>query len=104
MIYDFIIVGAGISGLYTNYLLKKHNPKSNILILESSDRIGGRIYLNGKSSLGAKFLHSDFYRFMKDNTIESNRYYVGRYKDMDNDKDRSMVKVFHYYFNNYNNQ
>ena len=25
MIHDFIIIGAGISGLYTYYLLKKNN-------------------------------------------------------------------------------
>jgi len=42
VIYDYIIIGAGISGLYTSYKLKK---KSNckILILEKEKRIGGRI-------------------------------------------------------------
>jgi hypothetical protein len=37
--FDYIIIGAGISGLYTGYLLKDYN----IVILESSDIIGGRI-------------------------------------------------------------
>ena len=40
MIYDEIVIGAGISGLYWIY---KSKP-SNYLVLEKSDRIGGRIY------------------------------------------------------------
>ena len=60
MIYNFINIDADISGLYIHYLLKRVNPKFNILILESSNRIGGRIYKDGNSRLGAKFLHSNF--------------------------------------------
>jgi L-2-hydroxyglutarate oxidase LhgO len=40
-IYDYIIVGAGIAGLYTGYKLNKLN--NNFLILEKSDYYGGRI-------------------------------------------------------------
>ncbi len=40
MNFDYIIVGAGIAGLYTAYRLPKH---MKILILEQSDRIGGRL-------------------------------------------------------------
>jgi hypothetical protein len=43
MEYDYIIIGAGISGLYTAYLIKKNNPNSKILILESNNYIGGRM-------------------------------------------------------------
>ena len=43
MEYDYIIIGAGISGLYTGYLIKKNNINSKILILESNDYIGGRM-------------------------------------------------------------
>ena len=39
MIYDYIIIGSGISGLYLGYLLQ--NKK--YLILEKDDNIGGRI-------------------------------------------------------------
>jgi protoporphyrinogen oxidase len=39
MIYDYIIIGGGISGIYAGYLLKKYN----VLILESNDYVGGRI-------------------------------------------------------------
>jgi len=39
MIYDYIIIGSGISGLYLGYLLKD----KKYLILEKNDNIGGRI-------------------------------------------------------------
>ena len=39
--YDYIIIGGGISGLYLNYLLTKSNKT---LLLEKNDHIGGRIY------------------------------------------------------------
>ena len=59
MIYDYIIVGAGISGLSLNKLLG--NKKT--LILESNDRVGGRIFnlkIGSNAELGAKFLNSHF--------------------------------------------
>jgi len=40
MIYDYIILGGGISGIYSAYILSK---KYNVLILEKNDYIGGRI-------------------------------------------------------------
>ena len=43
--YDIIVVGAGLSGLYSAYNIKKMFPKINLLVLESNQReyIGGRI-------------------------------------------------------------
>lgn len=43
---DVIIVGCGIAGLYSAFLLKKHHPHLSYLILETTDRIGGRIKLS----------------------------------------------------------
>ena len=45
MIYDIIIVGAGISGLYSAYKLLKKNKHLKILILEKNNKnhIGGRM-------------------------------------------------------------
>ncbi|KAG5890759.1 hypothetical protein JTB14_016497 [Gonioctena quinquepunctata] len=40
---DVIIVGAGISGLTAAYHLSKKEPYLDVIILESSERIGGRI-------------------------------------------------------------
>ena len=43
MVYDYIIVGAGIAGLYTGLTLLKAHPSKKILILEKYDYNGGRI-------------------------------------------------------------
>jgi hypothetical protein len=42
--YDVVIVGAGISGLYTAYKIKQTSPTTSVLILEKNprSRIGGR--------------------------------------------------------------
>lgn len=50
-IYDYIIVGGGISGLYTGYQLSKTGKR--ILIVESTNRWGGRIYT--KKEKGVQF-------------------------------------------------
>lgn len=64
MIYNYIVVGAGISGLYFSHLLKTIEPLSKVLILESSNRIGGRILKEKTGAqMGAKFVHDDFKRF-----------------------------------------
>ena len=44
MIYDVIILGGGIAGLYTAYTLHQQNPKLSLLLLEKNDYFGGRIY------------------------------------------------------------
>jgi hypothetical protein len=46
MIFDYIIIGAGIAGLYTVYNLKKKFPNKTFLILEANKKkyIGGRIH------------------------------------------------------------
>lgn len=42
--YDLVIIGGGISGLYTLYKLSSAYPQLKIRLLESSHRYGGRIY------------------------------------------------------------
>ena len=44
MVYDVIILGGGIAGLYTAYKLQQKNPKLRLLLLEKNDYFGGRIY------------------------------------------------------------
>lgn len=60
--YDYLIIGGGISGLYICYQLLKNNPKLNICIIEQSGRWGGRIYTKYKDGLsfesGAGRFHS----------------------------------------------
>ena len=43
MVYDIIIIGGGIGGLYSAYKLLKKNNKLNIVILEKNNYLGGRI-------------------------------------------------------------
>ena len=43
MIYDFIIIGGGIAGLYTAYNLIKNDKSLKILIIEKNNYLGGRI-------------------------------------------------------------
>lgn len=64
MEYDYIIIGAGISGLYTAYNIQKNNPTSKIIILEKNSKkyIGGRMnvynfygnYVNIGAGIGRK--------------------------------------------------
>ena len=44
MIYDYIVLGGGISGLYCAYLLLKKTPRASILILEKERVLGGRVH------------------------------------------------------------
>lgn len=59
--YDYIIIGGGISGLYLNYLLTKNNKT---LLLEKNDYFGGRALdvkfhdLNIKLGAGIAELHN----------------------------------------------
>ena len=42
MIYDTLIVGGGIAGLYTAYTLLKQNPSLRLLVVEKNAELGGR--------------------------------------------------------------
>ena len=50
--YDFAIVGAGISGLTAAVTISRENPSASILLIERSDRVGGRI-LNTQEPLSS---------------------------------------------------
>ncbi|GAB6261106.1 flavin monoamine oxidase family protein [Photobacterium sp. R1] len=41
--YDVAIIGAGVSGVYSAWQLKKNFPGKSIAVFEGSDRIGGRL-------------------------------------------------------------
>src|SRR3990167_1028706 len=59
-VYDFIVIGAGVSGLAAASTLHKKNL--NILVLEARNRMGGRVYTDHSFGLpldlGASWLHS----------------------------------------------
>jgi len=58
---EVIIIGGGIAGLTTAYKLKRHGIKA--LVLEASDRLGGRIYTKTDAKhlleLGATWVFQD---------------------------------------------
>jgi monoamine oxidase len=43
-LYDFVIIGGGISGLYTAYSILYRFPTKRIIVLEKETRFGGRIH------------------------------------------------------------
>lgn len=60
--YDVLIIGAGAAGLAAGRQL--HDAGQSVLILESRDRIGGRIWTDGTfaefpTELGAEFIHGE---------------------------------------------
>jgi spermidine dehydrogenase len=56
IVYDLIVVGAGISGLSATHFYKKQHPDANILILDNHDDFGGHANRNEFSYKGQKFL------------------------------------------------
>ncbi len=58
-IYDYIIVGGGLSGLYSAYKLLKENPDLQILILERNRDVGGRIDTQDGLEAGAGRFHEN---------------------------------------------
>lgn len=44
MTYDFLIVGGGVAGCYTSMKLKEKYPDNNILLVEKTNRLGGRLH------------------------------------------------------------
>ena len=67
--YDFLIAGGGIAGLYTAYRLNKKFPSARICILESTNRLGGRLHTIHQDNMyfdagGARF-NTDQHRILK---------------------------------------
>eukprot|EP01122_Echinamoeba_exundans_P015447 TRINITY_DN7338_c0_g1_i1.p1 TRINITY_DN7338_c0_g1~~TRINITY_DN7338_c0_g1_i1.p1 ORF type:complete len:516 (-),score=80.44 TRINITY_DN7338_c0_g1_i1:253-1800(-) len=58
---DVIIVGAGVSGLSCAYHLKRLAPELKVIVLEASDRMGGRVKTikmgNAPVDLGGAWIH-----------------------------------------------
>ena len=61
---DFIIIGAGLSGLTTAYYLKKRH-RITPLILEARSEIGGRIKTTDSIDLGATWLGKEHRNLLK---------------------------------------
>ena len=42
--YDIIVIGGGIAGIYTTYKINKCSPQTKILLIEKDNRLGGRVH------------------------------------------------------------
>ena len=42
--YDIIVIGGGIAGVYTTYKIHKHCPHIKVLLIEKENRLGGRVH------------------------------------------------------------
>jgi len=89
MIYDYIIIGSGIAGLYLGYILKKNNK--NYIVLEKNNILGGRIaqanFHNTNVQLGAGIIRKDDKHILKllDNlNIKYSTGYKETNKNIDN--------------------
>ena len=82
MINNVLIIGGGISSLYSAYLLKKNYPKIKYTIIEKSDECGGRVKMSNlegvKLHTGAYFTRVDkdkiLGKLLKDLDINLNPY------------------------------
>jgi protoporphyrinogen oxidase len=59
MIYDIIILGGGIAGLYSAYKLLQKNENLKILILEKNDYLGGRMKTYQKTINGITYYQEE---------------------------------------------
>ena len=66
MHYDYVIVGLGVSGIYTALLLNQRDPNYKILCLEGSNRTGGRVYTE---HLDGNAIDMGAFRFRNDQTF-----------------------------------
>jgi len=42
--YDIIVIGGGIAGVYTTYKIHKRCPQIKVLLIEKENRLGGRVH------------------------------------------------------------
>jgi monoamine oxidase len=57
--YDIIIIGGGIAGIYTAYQITKQFKNTNFLVIEGSNRFGGRVHTINQLEAGAgRFSHN----------------------------------------------
>ena len=79
--YKYIIIGAGVSGLTTAYQLLQ-NGETEFIILESRDRIGGRVLTKNNIDFGPAWFqpnHSNLLQLLHNLGIEKfNQYSKGK--------------------------
>ena len=58
--YDVIVVGAGIAGCYAVHRIAQKCPSARVLLLEASQRLGGRVASKSLASDGGAVLECGF--------------------------------------------
>ena len=80
-LYDYIIIGGGISGLYSLHLLNKKNKDLKILLIEKEDYLGGRIlnkdFHDTNIKLGAGIAKADNKHLLKLLKLLKLKYFKG---------------------------
>ena len=71
---DYLIVGGGISGLYCAYSLHKRLGVNNIMVVEKSERLGGRI--------NTKFIDSTFLELGAGGVVDVQHNVVGLLEEL----------------------
>ena len=56
MTYDIVIIGGGISGIYLMYQLIETHKNLKVLLLESNERFGGRVYTHYEMIDGKEYV------------------------------------------------
>lgn len=86
--YDIVIIGGGIAGLNIAYQLSKRRDNRRVLLLESLDHLGGRIYTYTSRTWGDASLeagagrfhkgHERLFNLIKDVDLEENIQSIGK--------------------------
>ena len=104
MTYDIVIIGGGISGIYLMYQLIETHKNLKVLLLESNERFGGRVYthyekIDGKEyvvDLGAGRLgyhHSHIMDLVKKLKLEKDMYPISNKTDyIENGSNKTLEK------------
>jgi hypothetical protein len=104
MIYDYIVIGGGIGGLYANY--KMSNKGANGLLLEKNDNFGGRAYemkFHGTLiKLGAGIManhNTHLLKLLKDLNIKINKFKsdINTYKILDFNMGKAICDIIKKY-------
>lgn len=87
-IYDTIIIGGGISGLYLNYKLLKQKKSKSTLLIEKANKLGGRVFTYKTNIRGKQYQmeagagrfsenHKTLLKLIKEFKLEKYMYEIG---------------------------
>ena len=110
--YDYIIIGGGMAGISSAYHL---NKKYKILLLEATDKLGGRIlsekYKNNFINYGPQWIEYDNIKHLfksvdiaKKNAINKNSFEMFNKNQQISNKQKNLIISIIKHFKKYSNQ